>query len=236
MSKRLFPPRGANECSVSTPAGTITNAHRYENRNDERREGYTKQKNKREKGGSVGVRQYHYTPGQYIGSSMGVFCAFWSADLQSILDVRICSSALSAREYQLLRVWSLGRGLGREHLGKGGVGNSGPRRALAYHMDFPFLFLFSFIFSSPPSNLHFSHTHFFLETPHVLRFTPSFEVDQRDPLGAKDQDQPGATRCPQSNTTDDAGIGQKRNTPTPAAAVAVSPPSHGWPAALGVST
>lgn len=98
---------------------------------------------KREKGGSVGVRQYHYTPGQYISSSMGVFCAFWSADLQSILDVRICSSALSAREYQLLRVWSLGRGLDGKHLGKGGVGNSGPRRTLAYLMDFPFLFFFS---------------------------------------------------------------------------------------------
>lgn len=67
--------------------------------------GDTQKKNiKSEKGGSVGVRQYHDTPGQYIGSSMGVFRAFWSADLQSILDVRICSSALSAREYQLLRV------------------------------------------------------------------------------------------------------------------------------------
>lgn len=168
-----------------------------------------------------------YTPGHIHWITDGRFCAFWSADLQSILDVRICSSALSAREYQCS---GCGRsdGLGREHLGNGGTGNSGPRRAFAHQMGFLFFFFLFLLLHLHllfllPITLPFL-THLVLKTHHVLRFTPSLEVDQLVPLRGKgDRDQPGSKRYPASNTTNDAGIGQKRKHPHTAAAVAAAP-------------
>lgn len=75
---------------------------------------------------------------------MGVFCAFWSADLQSILDVRICSSALSAREYQCLRVWSLGWGLDG-HFWEREIWETAVLAGFLHHLDYPFLFFFFFL-------------------------------------------------------------------------------------------
>jgi hypothetical protein len=49
-----------------------------------------------------------------------------------------------------------------------------------HHLDFSFRLLSSLFFSSSLyPHLHSSH---FLETLHVHRFTPLFEVDQRAPL------------------------------------------------------
>lgn len=102
-------------------------------------------------------------------------------------------------------------GLGRAFLGKGDTGNSGPRRLFA-PSGLPFSFLL--LLSSPCSHIfHFSHLP--LETLHVLRFTPLFEADLLIHLGGEIRaSQSGATRCPHSNTTNDAAIGQKRNIPT----------------------
>lgn len=83
----------------------------------------------------------------HLDHRLGVFCAFWSADLQSILDVRICSSALSAREYQCSGC-RRSDGLGREHLGKWRHGKQRSSQGFCTpYMDFTFFIIFFIIFS-----------------------------------------------------------------------------------------
>lgn len=148
MSKRLSP-QGANECSLSTPAGTSTNPHSYENRNDEGAHGggiETKKKKlqRREAAafGDVGVLPIPQGIHWIID---GRFCAFWSADLQSILDVRDLFQRAVGPGVSVLRVWFARMGLDG-HLGKGDTGNSGPRRLFAPSgLPFPSFFFFSLL-------------------------------------------------------------------------------------------
>lgn len=126
----------------------------------------------------------------------------------------------------VLRVWSLGWAW-TGAFGKWRHGKQRSSQGFCTPNGIPFfssfLLLHLHLLFLLPITLPFL-THLVLKTHHVLRFTPSLEVDQLVPLRGKgDRDQPGSKRYPASNTTNDAGIGQKRKHPHTAAAVAAAP-------------
>jgi len=152
------------------------NAHRYENRNDESQKRWGIQKRTRR-----GHRRYLEAQGIYIGRPTGVFVLSGRQYLQSILDLRDFVPA-RCRAGSISAHGGRSNGLGRAF----GIGMYGQQRVFAGFCTiwislFVSFRLFSSLFfsSSLYPHLHSSH---FLETQHVQRFTPLFEVDQRAPL------------------------------------------------------
>ena len=147
-------------------------------------------------GGVGGVRRY-------LAPSRHIYCdhrwAFFVLSGRQIyrafLDLRICSSALSALEYQCSR-WSLGMGFGWD-IWERTAWETPVLRGFLHHLDSPpFSF---FLFLTLSSSFFFILLHLFLlltlpllttlslETLHVLRSTRSFDLDQRGPLGSRDE-------------------------------------------------
>lgn len=96
----------------------------------------------------------------------GRFCAFWSADLQSILDVRDLFQRAVGPGVSVLRVWFARMGLDG-HLGKEDTGNSGPRRLFAPSgLPFPFFLLLSSPFFHASISHTFSSKHYMYYVSH----------------------------------------------------------------------
>lgn len=189
-----------------------------------------KNSQKRDRRQRLGMWAFTYTPGHIqLDHRWAFFVLSGSADLQEhFRDVRICSSALSAREYQCSGCGRSDGGLDG-HLGKGETtGNSGPRRHFCTIWTTLFFRLHLLLLFSFFTHFHFSHL-----PPRNTTTCTTFHTVVRGGsavvrLGGETRaSQSGATRCPPSNTTNDAAIGQKRNIPTLLRRW-LCPPSHGW--------
>lgn len=97
---------------------------------------------------------------------MGVLCAFWSADLQSIFRSTDLFQRAVGPGVSVLKVVAR-NGLRMGHLGTDGMGNTGPQRLFApsgfppiFFLSFSYSFFFILLHSSSP----FSSSH--TSTPH----------------------------------------------------------------------
>lgn len=212
MSKRLSP-QGANECSLSTPAGTSTNPHSYENRNDEGAHGggieTKKKKVTKERGGSVwGCGRFTYTPGHTLDHRWAFLCFLVGRFTEhfrrtGFVPARCRPGSISAQG--VVRSDGLGRAFGKGRHGK-------QRSSQAFCTIWTALSFFLLLLSSP--FLHTSISHTFSSKHYMYYVSHRCSRWISGSLGGEDQGQSGATRCPPSNTTNDAAIGQKRNIPT----------------------
>lgn len=102
---------------------------------------------KRERGGSGGGLAVPYTPGHIHWVTEGRFCAFRSADLQSIFRRTDLFQRAVGPGVSVLRVvarMSLDGGIWK----KGGYRKQRSSQAFCTHLDFPFLFFLSLFFTS----------------------------------------------------------------------------------------
>lgn len=146
----------------------------------------------------------------------GRFCAFWSADLQSILERTDLFQRAVGPGVSVLRVCG---SLGWAWTGIFGTGRHGKQRSSQAFCTIwtTLFFLLLLLLSSPFFTLPLltsSPRNTTCTTFHTVVRGGSVGPPRGKGGGGADQGQSGATRCPPSNTTNDAAIGQKRNIPT----------------------
>lgn len=169
-----------------------------------------KKKVTKERGGSVwGCGRFTYTPGHTLDHRWAFLCFLVGRFTEHFRPTGFVPARCRAREYQCSGCGSLGwawTGIWERKTRETAV-LAGFLDRLDYHFLFPLLLL-----SSPFFHTSISHTF----SPKHYMYYVSHRCSRwiSGSLGGGDQGQSEATRCPPSNTTSDAAIGQKRNIPT----------------------